>query len=436
MPDVSVPEVTGRGPDAACAELRRVVLECVPEAVVNDDQPEDEVFEQQPAAGQEVPPGTEVTVRVAVRSTVQVPPLGGLDPASADQAVRGAGLVPQPEPRSGAPADQNLNVVLDDQAPAAGAEAKAGDTVSFAYWADYAPIAFDPGWLLGKPQGDACTVPLQNGFKSCQAVQGADPAPTPEQEGVVGGVEPGAAGSYDPNTPITAYYFGPYQPKTITLRALPGIGCAPVDAVNAENPGINLLCSPVASPNPPQGPTAYNGVIAQDPAPGSVVSEGQTVTVYTYQPALREVIDWQRGAEATHTLRGTGDGAPGGNPGAWNDTGTRFQLFAGPEPGSAPVYCWSRGEGGTLRHYCGTVAPNPYDASPWTAGFGGNPIGYAYPGNPGFGVSRWTCYLVRTNADGTQHPIGMYYNGSADCVTPDNPVTDRYEIQENLTFIL
>jgi hypothetical protein len=81
------------------------------------------------------------------------------------------------------------------------------------------------------------------------------------------------------------------------------------------------------------------------------------------------------------------------------------------------------------------VAPNPYQASPWVPSYGGSPIGYAYPGNPGIGVSRWTCYLVRTNADGTQHPIGMYYRGDPNCPPPDNPATDRYEIQENLTFI-
>lgn len=423
---MTVPDVTGNDPEAACASLQQARLACTPQAVTANERPENRVFAQEPAAGSTVAPGSGVTVRFAVRGTVAVPSLVDLPIAEAEARLGQLGLVPEPQARSGAGPRDPVGVVLPGQAPAPGTETKVGGAVRYSYWADRAPLPFDPAPLVGQPQNQACQGPTDQGFTNC-AVAVGDAAPNSDLEGTVYAVDPDTAGSYPVDVAITAFYYGPYQPKTATLPALAGIGCTPVEQFNTNNPGMNLGCNPQPSPTKPGGATPVNGVISQDPAPGSVVTEGQTATVYLYQPPLRAVIDWQRNQEATHTLRDAGSGPPAGDGQTWSNVAT-MQLFAEAEPGSVPIYCW-RIDGNPARHYCGTKAPPAYSSSGWVVGFGGSPLGWAYPGNPGFpAVGRYACGLVRTEATGEQYPIGSYYNGSTTCVVPNQPATDRYEI--------
>lgn len=82
-----------------------------------------------------------------------------------------------------------------------------------------------------------------------------------------------------------------------------------------------------------------------------------------------------------------------------------------------------------LRHFCGTNVPPRYDSpNPWVAGYGGNPIGYAYDNDPGVpAVGHFPCGLVRFGTSG-QQPIGSYYNGGPQCLLePTEPATSRYE---------
>jgi beta-lactam-binding protein with PASTA domain len=90
---VAVPNVVGRPATAATAELRAQGL-TVDTSSVASNKPRGTVLSQSPAAGAKVAKGSTVAIRIA-RGMATVPDVVGQTRATAESAVRAAGLIPQ-----------------------------------------------------------------------------------------------------------------------------------------------------------------------------------------------------------------------------------------------------------------------------------------------------------------------------------------------------
>ncbi|MGX7823723.1 Stk1 family PASTA domain-containing Ser/Thr kinase [Actinokineospora sp. 24-640] len=125
---ISVPDVKGKGPDEASTQLRDArlqVAENVLEKEVDDEGQVGKVIAQNPAAGQEVNVGTQVTLTVGkAQAKASVPNVIGQDYETAAKNLTDVGLTPQ---RRDVSSDKPAGTVVD-QAPKSG-EVSPGFTV-------------------------------------------------------------------------------------------------------------------------------------------------------------------------------------------------------------------------------------------------------------------------------------------------------------------
>ena len=92
---VLVPSVIGMTKDAALQQLQSAGLQGETQEEASSLQPTGSVFEQNPAAGAKAPKGSKVIIKVATLPVkVSVPPLTGLDQATAENKIVAAGLKP------------------------------------------------------------------------------------------------------------------------------------------------------------------------------------------------------------------------------------------------------------------------------------------------------------------------------------------------------
>jgi eukaryotic-like serine/threonine-protein kinase len=101
-----VPNVVGLTPEAATDRLQRSGLTARSEETPSATVPEGEVAGQDPASGQSVDPGTEVTIFISTGAGVDVPRILGLTLDQAREALTDVGLliavdeaIPSPAPR-------------------------------------------------------------------------------------------------------------------------------------------------------------------------------------------------------------------------------------------------------------------------------------------------------------------------------------------------
>jgi serine/threonine-protein kinase len=127
-PQVTVPAVTGKGQDAATAEIINAGLKV---SVTEQDSSKDPgtVLNQSPGAGALAPKGSTVDIVVARASRqVTVPSVKGQDQGTASSAITAAGLSPSVSTQTVTNPSQDGKVI--DQSPAGGAKANRGATVS------------------------------------------------------------------------------------------------------------------------------------------------------------------------------------------------------------------------------------------------------------------------------------------------------------------
>jgi len=125
---VEVPDLTGQSRDVAETALEDLGLRAAFEEEESDEEV-DTVLRQDPAAGNEVPKGSTVTLTVAKEpEEVDVPDVVGAPVNDARDAIRGAGLVPVREFVTVETPDEDGVVV--DQTPAAGTKREKGESVT------------------------------------------------------------------------------------------------------------------------------------------------------------------------------------------------------------------------------------------------------------------------------------------------------------------
>jgi serine/threonine-protein kinase len=124
---VEVPDVTGLSRDSAEDLLAKAGLEVAVEEQ-ESEEPEDDVFSQNPAGGTEVDRGTTVTITVSTGiERVSVPNVAGLSRRDAIDQLRSVGLTASP--REVDVTDASQDGVVVDQRPAAGIEIEKGKSV-------------------------------------------------------------------------------------------------------------------------------------------------------------------------------------------------------------------------------------------------------------------------------------------------------------------
>jgi hypothetical protein len=123
-PEVDVPDVVGMQQSEAERTLRRAGFQVAVETAETDQAPPGQVVDQGPPGGTSAPPGSTVTIVVAVEAepgSVDVPDLGGMSGPEAEQALDEVGLIPNV---MGNPGGQVVS-----QSPGPGESAEIGSTV-------------------------------------------------------------------------------------------------------------------------------------------------------------------------------------------------------------------------------------------------------------------------------------------------------------------
>jgi serine/threonine-protein kinase len=123
-PEVDVPNVVGMQQHEAERTLRRAGFQVAVETAETDQAPPGQVVDQGPPGGTTAPPGSTVTIVVAVEAqpeSVDVPDLDGMTRSEAEQTLNQVGLVPN---FMGNP----LGVVVT-QSPQPGESVEIGSTV-------------------------------------------------------------------------------------------------------------------------------------------------------------------------------------------------------------------------------------------------------------------------------------------------------------------
>ena len=258
---VTVPDVVGMQQDEAEAALEEVGLEAAIEPK-NSKKPEGEVLKQDPEEGKEVDPGSVVTLTVSggVAQTT-VPDLVGLSLEDAQQALKDARLkLGDVDEQEGS--DAEPGEVLD-QFPNSGEEVPVGREIDLVV----AAAALVPD-VTGMTQDEAEAALADAGY-------GVSVASEPNNE-----VEAGVVISQDP-AGGTEYEQG----QTVTILVSEGAEAREMPDVTGENAddaqafleedyGLNVSQTEGTCAAPP------GTVCDQDPAPGTPVEAGDSVTLF------------------------------------------------------------------------------------------------------------------------------------------------------------
>ncbi len=282
---VQVPDVIGLQQGAAVTAITDVGLTHTAFATSTTNQSlNGQVWSQNPAAGTEVDPGSNVTFqyyeyRAPPPTQVAVPDIVGEDKADAEAAVTTAGLVP-----SGSSVDVTdpaEDGKVQTQSPAAGTQVNTGSTVTFTYGEYTAPtppptqVAVPD--IVGEDKADAEAAVTTAGLvPSGSSVDVTDPA----QDGKVQTQNPAADTQVNTGTTVT-FTYGKYTAPTPppTQVAVPDI----VGSVKATGEGALTAVGLVPSgTGVVVDDAAQNGLVqTQSPAAGTQVASGSTVT-FTY----------------------------------------------------------------------------------------------------------------------------------------------------------
>jgi beta-lactam-binding protein with PASTA domain len=360
---ITVPDLVGADYRQACDRLAPD-LRCVLVAQPDGDGETDQVLRTNPRAGSRIAKGSPVTV--VYRGPAAVPDVAGMPSEQACQAIEDARLTCQEAPGGLAPDGTKLRMVTR-QDPAPGSRADTGRPVTIVF-----PVQIEVPNLLGQPYDVACPVGL-----TC-APRDLGPGPRPyvvvAQSAVAGsGLDPGATLTLD-------HHSNPGVPDVRNMT--PDQACATLQQVQ-------LACGR----NDNAQTYTPNVVLAQDPAPGTVLPVGTPVTITYESTAPVALHRWKKEGEEARYLAAAGGGPPGAGWAQQPDIGGVYPAGAvGSVDGLVQVY----------QHRC-----------PADCGSGRREVGYYYSQQPTAVTSKYvvdgaafSCFAQPVA--GTKPLIGMF----------------------------
>jgi beta-lactam-binding protein with PASTA domain/tRNA A-37 threonylcarbamoyl transferase component Bud32 len=261
---IRLPDVTGQPVSTATQVLTNNGLKAkvvrVPSAVATDL-----VISERPRAGTVVKEGSVILLEVSSGPlTVKVPPVVGLTLADALSDLKAAHLKANPE---GVYSTQPANTVLS-QDPAAGTLVQAGSVVTITYSSPNAAIAVPP--VVGLPLAQAVNTLTQSGLQVGNISY--EPSPSVPNGDVVS-ASPAPGTVVNPGTKVD-----------LVVSTGPGQNVLPRVIGYTQDAAVKLLTSPpynlvVAIQNVYSCPADVGIVVGQNPAGGSLVSQGSEVTL-------------------------------------------------------------------------------------------------------------------------------------------------------------
>jgi beta-lactam-binding protein with PASTA domain len=312
-PRVAVPDVTGRTVDVAAQILARVKLGLEVASPRSEVTGGATIVQQKPRPGERVPPGTAVTVALALPPpAVVVPDVRGFAVADAQRVLARSRLRLSVVARR--PGEGRANTIAE-QRPGGGAQTAPGSTVSVVVVAEPLPPAGGPA-DGGRPRPDpppAVAVPDVRG-RSLEAATRLleqsqlrlDVAGRRQESGADGGIaeqDPLPGDRVAPGSTVAVIVVTP--PPRVTVPDVRGRSLAEAERTLARR----RLAVTVAERRPGDGPP--NSVLDQRPSAGAVVEPGSTVAlalrVAPSPPAAPPTGD-RRGREPPPTA------PPGGRP--------------------------------------------------------------------------------------------------------------------------
>lgn len=263
---VEVPEVIGMTEDEAVAALEEVGLEADVDPKPNRRVPENEVFRQDPEAGEDAETGDAVTITVSTGPPqTTVPDVVGMTLEDATEELEGARLKVG-DVREVAADDAEPNEVLQ-QSPDAGREVDRGDTVDLVV----AQGATVPD-VVGETQSDAEEILADAGY-------GVEVVTVPSED-----VEEGIVAAQDPEAGTELEEGG-----VVTISVSEGPEAQPMPDVTGEDgddaeafleDDFGLVVDQVNARPDDCGAVPPGTVCAQEPEPGTPVEEGDSATLY------------------------------------------------------------------------------------------------------------------------------------------------------------
>lgn len=260
---VEVPRVVGMTEDEAVAALEEVGLEADPQPRPHKKAPEDEVFRQDPKAGDDAETGDTVQIFVSTGpEQVTVPDLTGLTIEEAEARLKDAKL--KLGSTSEEPTDEVEPGQIFKQFPNADREVDAGTPVDVVT----AGAATVPD-VIGETQESAEAILEDAGYAVA-----VNTAPSDEDEGIVFGQDPGAGTEYEQGQTVTIVVSEGSQ----TMPNVVGENGDEAEAFLESDYGLNVTqqdADPADCGAVPPGT-----VCAQDPAEGEEIQEGDSATLF------------------------------------------------------------------------------------------------------------------------------------------------------------
>jgi eukaryotic-like serine/threonine-protein kinase len=278
---VEVPRVVGEPVERAQEILENLDFEVVIETAANDDQPEGNVFAQNPAGGAIVDQGSTVTLSVSAGAeAVPVPDVIGSQVEQARQRLTAEGFTVRLEEIN----DENAPVgEVVDQAPGPGQEAPRGSEVVLT--ASIGPADRSVPDVIGRTIAEASNLLGQAGFSVTQT---SEPSSTVE-EGRVIRTDPGPEALAPRGSAVT-----------VVVSSGPADATVPSVVDLSEASAINTLSgagfNPRVQEQDTDDPTENGRVISQNPAGNATARIGSEVTIVVGRFVAPPVVDGGDGA--------------------------------------------------------------------------------------------------------------------------------------------
>jgi serine/threonine-protein kinase len=263
---VEVPRLVQRSPDQANRLLRTAGLEPFFQgSEPSDSVPDGLVTRQDPPAGRSLAHGSQVKYWVSGgRAIVSVPNIVGYSVGDAETVLVRAGL--QLGTRTGRFASEAFGTVLD-QNPRASQQVRKGDAVDVTY-SQGQQKAIVPD-VIGQQEADAAAILANAGFRVNRIREPSDKQPA----GSVFNQDPLPQSEAPPGSVVDIFIS--QGPQSLTMPDETGKTEAEA-RTELEGDGLNVKTIDQFTPDPSQ----RGHVVGQEPAAGTNVSRGQTVTIY------------------------------------------------------------------------------------------------------------------------------------------------------------
>jgi eukaryotic-like serine/threonine-protein kinase len=258
-----VPDVKGQDVTVATQRLRAAGFE-VKAVRRRSVRPRDRVFAQRPGSGARADKGSTVEIRVSDGPGIdQVPQVKGLRRSQAIDALEKAGFEVRERRRSSDAIGENRAISTD---PPAGSQLEGGQTVTLTI--STGPPIVDVPDVVGSGRREA-TSTLEDARFEVEVVERDDEDADP---GTVIAQDPAGGAAVPRGSTVTIIVAR--RPPRVTV---PSVGGSSLADAGSTLRGLGLRVS--SSEQPVTDPSQDGTVISQDPAPGTAVKRGSTVTL-------------------------------------------------------------------------------------------------------------------------------------------------------------